>query len=235
MTGLNNTIGVKGGGLPEVVKTVLHLGLIVFMFMIPGMLMKTGLLAPWQQEVYQFLSGWHEFEYLRNPWIASCAFIIISSLMIGIGVPRLWISSLAGWLFGIPMGVFVSLTASVLGTATVYQAGRYLLVKRFESHTSLGGLQKRFRRSPFVSVLYARLFPFSNSTLVSLFSGACQVCFIKFLAASLIGFFPLTLVFCLVGNGSSTLQAGQIIMGFVLIILLHLVVTITNKKVCTEL
>ena len=70
---------------------------------------------------------------------------------------------------------------------------------------------------------------FSNSTVVSLFSGYCRVGLFPYLAGSLIGFTPLTIIMCLFGSGGTGGRTLHLILGFVLIILLHLFTLILKK------
>jgi uncharacterized membrane protein YdjX (TVP38/TMEM64 family) len=65
---------------------------------------------------------------------------------------------------------------------------------------------------------------------VGLFSGACKVSFFEFLAASLVGFIPLTLVFCLVGNGGYQGRLGLIFIGLGSMALLYAGTVVFKRK-----
>ena len=223
--------------LHSLLKSCLHLGVIVLLFVVPGVLIKKGLLPTHCWGAFFINGSWTEAGDQQNRFLVYLLFILVSGLLIGIGFPRLWVSSLSGGIFGVTAGIFLSLAASVLGAAIVFHAGRMLMSKRLNAslYGSLSGLKKKFEKHTFIAVLHARLFPFSNSTIVSLFSGACKVNFSQFIGASLLGFLPLTTVFCLVGNGSLKMQSRPILLGFGLMVLLYIGTWIFRKRTAKDL
>jgi uncharacterized membrane protein YdjX (TVP38/TMEM64 family) len=203
----------------------------VLILIVPTVLIKKGVLPAHYWEGLFNSSIWGEHGLGKNRLAAYGLFVLSTGLLIGIGFPRLWISSIAGGIFGVAVGIALSLTASVLGAAIVFQAGRFFLPERLKgglkrASFSLRGLVKNHT---FSFVLYARLFPFSNSTIVSLLSGACRADFMQFVVASLVGFMPLTIVFCLVGNGSMKLKGWPIFLGFGLMILFYIAAAMFRK------
>jgi uncharacterized membrane protein YdjX (TVP38/TMEM64 family) len=218
--------------LRSVLTSVFHLACIVLILIIPGILIKKGVLLPHHLEGLFSNSFWGEDGLGNNRMAAYGLFILSTGLLIGIGFPRLWVSSIAGGIFGVTAGIALSLIASVIGAAMVFQAGRFLLPERLKErmHRSLFGFKNVIENHTFSFVLYARLFPFSNSTVVSLFSGACRADFMQFIVASLVGFLPLTIAFCLVGNGSVRLQGWPIFLGFGLMVLFYIATAMFRKK-----
>jgi uncharacterized membrane protein YdjX (TVP38/TMEM64 family) len=217
--------------LRSVVTSVFHLVCIVLILIVPGILIKKGVLPTHYWESLFNNAFWGEHGLGKNRLAAYGLFVLSTGLLIGIGFPRLWVSSIAGGIFGVTAGIALSLTASVFGAAIVFQAGRFLLPGRLKArlNRALFGLADLVKNHTFSFVLYARLFPFSNSTAVSLFSGACRADFIQFVVASLVGFLPLTIAFCLVGNGSAKLQGWPIFLGFGLMILFYATTAIFRK------
>lgn len=139
-------------------------------------------------------------------------FVLIGSMLIALGVPRLWASAVGGAIYGAVLGTLLSIPASLFGAAILYYAGRFLLARVVERQagekTRLW--QRRFQDNAFWWVLYMRLFPFSNSTLMSLFCGSCKVPFRAFLLGSLLGFAPLAVAFATFGSGGIKGNACQI-------------------------
>lgn len=143
-------------------------------------------------------------------------FVGLGGLLVAAGVPRLWISAAAGAVYGAAWGSLWALAASLLGAMAVYVVG----------HTFLGGMaerrlgrqlavwRERFRARAFWWVLYGRLFPLSNSTLLSLVCGSCRVPWKAYLAGSALGFVPLTLVFAVFGHGGWHGRVGIVALGF---------------------
>ncbi len=158
-------------------------------------------------------------------------YLVVGGLFISMGGPRLWVSAGAGAVFNPWLGTIVALGASLLGAAALFQAGWWFLSpgKWPFLEKRLGRYRLTFQQKAFLWVLYARLFPFSNSTVVSLFSGYCKIGFIPYLTGSLIGFIPLTVIMCLFGSGSTSGRMFHFILGFGLIILLH-IATLFIKK-----
>lgn len=143
-------------------------------------------------------------------------FILGSALLISLGIPRLGISAMAGIFYGAAWGTLWALAASALGAAGIYLMGRTLLSGTVERRIrgKMAIWKRRFLENAFWWVLYARMFPFANSTLTSLICGGCRVPFNPYMLASLAGFIPLTIVFAVFGSGGFRGSLFQIAFGF---------------------
>lgn len=152
-------------------------------------------------------------------WKSAALFIAAGSLLVSLGVPRLWISTLAGAIYGSVIGIGLGLLPSVIGSAAVYQMGRKFLGALAQRMLGdrVGLWQQRFQENALWWVLYARLVPFANATLTSLLCGSCKVPFRPFLAASFLGFIPLASVFTIFGSGGIKGNYYQIGIGIILI------------------
>jgi uncharacterized membrane protein YdjX (TVP38/TMEM64 family) len=146
-------------------------------------------------------------------------FTVAFSLLIGVGMPRLWVSALAGALFGVLWGTLLALMATLVGAAIVYWVGQAALAgmvrRRMGPRRTIW--QARFEANAFWWVLYVRLFPLSNATLAGLLCGACRIPLPAYLAGSLIGFIPLTVVFAVFGSGGARGNLYLVGLGFILI------------------
>jgi uncharacterized membrane protein YdjX (TVP38/TMEM64 family) len=154
-----------------------------------------------------------------SAWRQAVLFVAAFSLLIGVGMPRLWVSAIAGAAFGTLWGTLLALAASVAGAAIVYRFGRTLLagVLRRRIGPRLAVWQARFATNAFWWVLYMRLFPLSNATLAGLLCGACRIPMGAYLAGSLLGFLPLTVVFAVFGNGGARGNFYQVALGAILL------------------
>lgn len=151
----------------------------------------------------------------------SCAvFIAVAGGLITLGLPRLWVSAVAGIIYGALLGTVVSLIAALFGASANYITGRSVLAAVIERRVGarLKEWRSRFRGNAFWWVLYARFFPFSNSTVMSVLCGSCKVPFTPFITGSFIGFIPLTVVFAFYGSGGIKGNFRQI--GFATILLI---------------
>lgn len=143
-------------------------------------------------------------------------FVVAFSLLIGVGLPRLWVSAIAGALFGTPWGTLLALSATLVGAAIVYWIGQAVLagMVRHRMGPRLAMWQARFEANAFWWVLYMRMFPLSNATLAGLLCGACRIPLRAYLAGSFLGFIPLTVVFAIFGNGGAQGDLYLVGLGF---------------------
>jgi uncharacterized membrane protein YdjX (TVP38/TMEM64 family) len=148
-------------------------------------------------------------------------FTLLWGSLIAAGVPRLWASAVGGIIYGAFMGTLLSLIASVLGASILYGAGISILAGVVERRmgSTLLLWRNRFQENAFWWVLYGRLFPFSNSTLMSLLCGSCRVPFEYFSLGSLLGFAPLAVVFSTFGSGGVKWNLWQIGLATALLLL----------------
>lgn len=153
--------------------------------------------------------------------VSLIVFILAGGGIIALGVPRLWISALGGIIYGAFMGTVLSVIASLLGASAVYWAGKTFLSHVVERRVgdTLKVWRTRFQDNAFWWVLYGRLFPFSNSTLMNLLCGSCVVPFVPFITASSLGFIPLAVVFATFGSGGMKGNMFQIILATVLLVI----------------
>ncbi len=166
-----------------------------------------------------------------NRWVSVGIFVLGGAVLVAVGVPRLWISTIAGAIYGAAWGTGLGLLASLMGSAAVYHAGRKFfgtLVQR-RLGERVGLWQLRFQENAFWWVLYGRLVPFANATVTSLLCGSCKVPFRPFLAGSLLGFIPLALVFTVFGSGGIKGNYYQIGLGIFLIAVVVLIRRIFKK------
>ena len=205
---------------PGLAADLLRLFLVGLSFLGLALLVRYGLQGDARQnlqELRQFLQG---ADFIGGRWSSSMIFIACGGLAISIGVPRLWISGIAGAVYGLSLGIVDALASSLIGAAVVYLLGQHLLAavveRRFGGKLELW--RQRFRRNAFWWVLYGRLIPFTNATLTSLLCGSCRVPFDRYLAASFLGFIPLTFVFASFGSGGMKGNINQILLGFGLLL-----------------
>lgn len=153
--------------------------------------------------------------------VSMLIFIVAGGALITAGIPRLLASTAGGIIYGAFMGTFLSLAASILGSSLLYLGGRFTLGSIMERRLSgrLDEWRARFRENAFWWVLYGRLFPFSNSTVMSLLCGSCTVPFLPYVLGSIIGFAPLAVVFACYGSGGMNGDFVQIAIATVLLAL----------------
>ena len=153
--------------------------------------------------------------------LSTVIFTLSGAMLIAFGVPRLWVTVAGGGIYGALIGSVISLLSSLLGASIVYLAGKTILSAIVERRlkNKLQEWIRRFQENAFWWVLYGRLFPFSNSTVMSLICGSCNVPLMPYFSGSLIGFIPLTLVFAIYGSGGAKANHWQIAFATMLLIL----------------
>jgi uncharacterized membrane protein YdjX (TVP38/TMEM64 family) len=157
----------------------------------------------------------------HNRLLSAFLFVVVWGGLVAAGIPRLWASAVGGIIYGAFMGTVLSLLASLIGSSVLYAAGAYMLSGVVERRLgpTVRIWRDRFQENGFWWVLYGRLFPLSNSTVMSLLCGSCRVPFRHFILGSLLGFIPLALVLATFGSGGVKGNMRQIVLATVLLAL----------------
>lgn len=157
-------------------------------------------------------------ELAQFGWSGQFVFLGVCALLHGLGVPRLWICAVSGSLFGAASGAALAHLATLLGASINFFTGRWLLrgpVNR-RLPTRLRKWYDRFEQNGLRWILYARLFPLSNATVVNLVCGASHVKFRDFFWATLVGYAPFSMAFALFGSAAAKQKYWQLGLGAVL-------------------
>lgn len=130
-------------------------------------------------------------------------FLLMGALFTAIGLPRQVIAFLGGYAFNVALGTLLGALAALLGCALSFGYARFFgkgLVR-----ARLGERARRFDRfiqeHPFSMTVLIRLLPVGSNVLTNLAAGVSSVRPTHFLAGTLLGYLPQTLVFALVGSG----------------------------------
>ncbi len=158
--------------------------------------------------------GYHSF------WV----FILAAAVINALGVPRIWISAAAGTLYGAVEGTGTAMTATLLGASINFWMARKLLRGPVLRHMPqrLRPWMERLKQNAFITILYLRLFPFTNATLTNLLGGASTIPFSSFFAASILGFIPFTVIFATFGSSAAKHNGLQLIMAAFMLTLVSL-------------
>lgn len=148
-------------------------------------------------------------------WRDELSFIGAAAIVNAVGVPRLWVSAVAGTVYGAVEGSLLALLATLIGSTIDFYIARYLLrgpIKR-QLPKRLRSWYELFNRNGFEGTLYIRFFPLANATITNLIGGASKVHFGVFMLATLIGFTPLTIIFATFGSSAAKQSPLQLIIG----------------------
>ena len=130
-------------------------------------------------------------------------FLLVAALLVTIGFPRQIISFLAGYAFGLNLGIIMALTACAIGCTLAFffarYAGRDWVNSKFQSR--LKKADQFFTANTFVTTLLIRFMPAGSNIVTNLLAGVSGARAISFIGGSTIGYIPQTVIFALLGSG----------------------------------
>jgi uncharacterized membrane protein YdjX (TVP38/TMEM64 family) len=133
-------------------------------------------------------------------WLYYLAFGAVGA---AVGLPRQAICFLGGYAFGLGEGLVLAEAASGLGCLLCFLyarlLGRDLVRHRFAER--LARLDDFLKGHPFSMAMLIRLLPVGSNLVTNLLAGVSSAPLAPFLAGSLIGYLPQTMIFALLGSG----------------------------------
>jgi uncharacterized membrane protein YdjX (TVP38/TMEM64 family) len=130
-------------------------------------------------------------------------FLAVGALAVAVGLPRQAVCFLGGYGFGLGWGLVLAQAASILGCLLCFLyarlLGRDLVRHRFAER--LRRLDDFLSEHPLTMTMLIRFLPVGSNLLTNLLAGVSSVRMLPFLAGSLIGYLPQTLIFVLLGSG----------------------------------
>lgn len=126
------------------------------------------------------------------------------TVVVALSIPgAIWMTLLAGFVFGTALGAAVVVVAATLGSLIVFLAARYaigdLLYKK--AGPFVRRMEEGFRKNAFSYLMFLRLVPLFPFWLVNLVPAFLNVGAGAFVVATILGIAPATVVFSSVGNG----------------------------------
>jgi uncharacterized membrane protein YdjX (TVP38/TMEM64 family) len=143
------------------------------------------------------------------------AFLLIGMLACAAGLPRQIVAMAGGYAFGFWSGCALALLAEIGGCVIDFAwarlLGRRVALRLIERRAGgrLHRLDRFLSERAFTATLSLRLLPLGNNLLLNLVAGVSGVAVLPFLAASLIGYVPQTVVFALAGAGAGVSDGVQ--------------------------
>jgi len=142
-------------------------------------------------------------------------FLAVATLLTAIGLPRQIPAFVAGYAFGPWSGVAIALLSQLIACAADFiwsrAVARDFVKRRFGKR--LKRIDAALAARPFMTTLTFRLMPVGSNILLNLVAGLSSVRALPFLAASLIGFIPQTIIFALLGRGSAPNHTSVLAVG----------------------
>ncbi|HIJ62400.1 MAG TPA: TVP38/TMEM64 family protein [Rhodospirillaceae bacterium] len=166
-------------------------------------------------------TGWIDSQVRGQGLSGDMVFLAVAIAGVAIGLPRQLICFLAGYAFGLGRGSGLALAASILGCAVCFfyarLLGRDLVMHRFSGR--IARIDDFLRDNPLTMTILIRCLPVGSNLLTNLLAGVSSVPAGRFLAGSLIGYLPQTVIFVLLGSGIHVAPMLRISLSVVLFLL----------------
>ena len=144
-------------------------------------------------------------EVAAAPLLALAVFTALYAVATAAFVPVGLVMMLAGgFLFGPLVGALATIIGSTAGAIMAYLAARFAAGDHIRNRLAAGrlrGLVEGFERAPFVYLLTLRLVPLSPFGLVNVAAGCARAPFRAYVAATLLGAVPHSLIYSYLGAG----------------------------------
>jgi uncharacterized membrane protein YdjX (TVP38/TMEM64 family) len=144
--------------------------------------------------------------------VGDLVFVLVGAAACAVGIPRQAIAFAASYAFGLWAGAPLALLAQTIGCIATFGWAR-VLGRSWAARRVRGRLARADRflaTHPFAATLILRLLPVGSSFALNLLAGVSAVPVLPFLAASVVGYIPQTVIFALLGGGVRIGQGAQI-------------------------
>lgn len=160
------------------------------------------------------------------------AFVLLSAIAAAIGLPRQLIALVAGYSFGLLVGLLLAISSISLGALLTFWFARFFarpwVQRRFPD--AIKKIDNFIAEQPFLKILTIRFLPFGTNMLTNLAAGTTKLSATKFFSASFLGFLPQSALFVMAGNGFNINSNSQIILSVILLLFSALLALLIYKK-----
>jgi len=125
-------------------------------------------------------------------------------VMAAISMPgAIWLSILAGFLFGVEEGVVLATISATVGATCAYLMGRHVFTRWIQLRAGkyMSAIKSGFKQDAFHYLLVLRLMPGCPFVVVNLAVAALDMKLSTYILATLVGVFPSTVAHVLIGVG----------------------------------
>jgi len=175
--------------------------------LLKGLILMASLVAiGWAVEASGILhrldARWVDTE-IRGNGLGWLYYVGLGTAAMAVGLPRQVVGFVGGYAFGLLEGVALAEAAAGLSCLLTFLyarlLGRDLVRHRFAER--LVKFDAVLEGHPFVMAVLIRLLPVGNNLVTNLLAGVSSAPLLPFVAGSLIGYLPQTLIFVLLGSG----------------------------------
>ena len=183
------------------------------------------------QEIVSWIE--HILPWFQSP-LGMFLFIPIYAVWVTFLLPGVWISMVAGALYGPLLGSLVAFIGACVGAITSFLLGRNLardwLLSKISTNKKFSTVSNEIKEQGVKLILLTRLSPAFPFSLLNLAYGLSEVTF-KDYAIGLLGIMPGTILFCNLGSFAGDIEnfraviAGKEGMGFLVVRIIGLLST----------
>ena len=149
---------------------------------------------------------------MHHPLVSVLAFVVVYAAIVALSLPGAAAMTLiGGFLFGWPVGTAASALAATTGATLIFLLARTSLGDDLVRAAGAGAarLAARFQQHAFSYLLFLRLVPAFPFWMVNLVAALAGMRLPTYVAATLLGILPGTLVFAVIGSGLGEPLAAQ--------------------------
>lgn len=169
-------------------------------------------------------------------------FICFYTLSCVFVVPLLFLAAniIAGFIFGIYIGIFLTLTINILSTIFIFLASRFLLRKFIESNFKdlIYKINRQLNQNGILYIFFIRAFPIMPLVISTSIIGITRINFLFYLIISQVAIFPEILLTLYIGHKLNDITSFNEVMNtksytimFTSIVTFAIIYWIINKKI----
>lgn len=151
----------------------------------------------------EFNQTWIDREVRDTGFVGAMYFVFISSFATACGAPRQIVAFFGGYAFGLALGTFIAIFATLLGCVLTFYISRWVarpyILKTFSRQASK--INCFLGTHPTRKTIIIRLLPIGSNLITNIAAGLTSVKQTAFFSGSAIGYLPQTVVFALLGKG----------------------------------
>ena len=159
-------------------------------------------------------------------------FLLAGMLATSVGLPRQLVAFIAGLAYGIPLGLTLSLVATLAGCLLTANVSRRFLSSWVSGKFPkiIATLNSFVGDDLFLKVLVLRLQPLGTNLMSNVCIGFTKASLPIFLLASAVGYIPQMMVFIMLGAGLRVESQAQLMLSIILLVLSLVLAAIVYRR-----
>ncbi len=175
-------------------------------------------------------------EGIRTNPLAPILFVIAYGVFVTFAIPASAFTLLSGSIFGLPLGLLLTILGSNLGCHLSYflskVVGKDAILKRIKSGSFLENAQKRASDNGLLFMFYVRLIPLFPFAAVNYLSGMIGIKYRDYTIGTVLGMLPASAVYTYIGFSAVNIADNPwlIVSAVLLLAILTAVIYLVKKK-----